>query len=99
MSKMGSINMSYHAFCLNDWCWFFFFRDCDLSLLKPLWQLFTHMENNLCHDMIKPGILLPLHRALTELFFITESGVNVSNAFYPYASLSPALGTAYRMHW
>uniref|UniRef100_A0A8C8RK97 Zinc finger ZZ-type and EF-hand domain containing 1 n=1 Tax=Pelusios castaneus TaxID=367368 RepID=A0A8C8RK97_9SAUR len=48
-------------------------RDCDLTLLKPLWQLFTHMENNLGHDVTKPGILLPLHRALTELFFITES--------------------------
>ncbi|XP_068021477.1 zinc finger ZZ-type and EF-hand domain-containing protein 1 isoform X3 [Melanerpes formicivorus] len=50
-------------------------RDCDLTLLKPLWQLFTHMENNLCHDMAKPGILLPLHRALAELFFVTENRV------------------------
>ncbi|EMP41054.1 Zinc finger ZZ-type and EF-hand domain-containing protein 1 [Chelonia mydas] len=52
-------------------------RDCDLTLLKPLWQLFTHMENNLCYDTTKPGVLLlPLHRALTELFFVTESRVN-----------------------
>ncbi|OXB64763.1 hypothetical protein ASZ78_016290 [Callipepla squamata] len=50
-------------------------RDCDLTLLKPLWQLFTHMENNICHDAAKPGILLPLHRALAELFFVTENRV------------------------
>ncbi|RMC10852.1 hypothetical protein DUI87_12564 [Hirundo rustica rustica] len=49
--------------------------DCDLTLLKPLWQLFTHMENNSCHDTAKPGILLPLHRALAELFFVTENRV------------------------
>uniref|UniRef100_A0A669PSW4 Zinc finger ZZ-type and EF-hand domain containing 1 n=1 Tax=Phasianus colchicus TaxID=9054 RepID=A0A669PSW4_PHACC len=52
-------------------------RDCDLTLLKPLWQLFTHMENNICHDVTKPGILLPLHRALAELFFVTENRVTV----------------------
>ncbi|EHB05788.1 Zinc finger ZZ-type and EF-hand domain-containing protein 1 [Heterocephalus glaber] len=46
---------------------------CDLTLLKPLWQLFTHMEYGLFEDMTQPGILLPLHRALTELFFVTEN--------------------------
>nr|KAF6305615.1 zinc finger ZZ-type and EF-hand domain containing 1 [Pipistrellus kuhlii] len=46
---------------------------CDLSLLKPLWQLFTHMEYSLFEDVTQPGILLPLHRALTELFFVTEN--------------------------
>ncbi|KAF6098372.1 zinc finger ZZ-type and EF-hand domain containing 1 [Phyllostomus discolor] len=46
---------------------------CDLSLLKPLWQLFTHMEYSLYEDVTQPGILLPLHRALTELFFVTEN--------------------------
>ncbi|XP_036051145.1 zinc finger ZZ-type and EF-hand domain-containing protein 1 [Onychomys torridus] len=46
---------------------------CDLALLKPLWQLFTHMEYGLCEDVTQPGILLPLHRALTELFFVTEN--------------------------
>lgn len=82
------IIMSYLPFHLN-----YFFRDCDLTLLKPLWQLFTTMENNLCHDMTKPGILLPLHRALTELFFITENKANVSSPFFLYASLSSrALG-------
>uniref|UniRef100_A0A8D0GHU4 Zinc finger ZZ-type and EF-hand domain containing 1 n=1 Tax=Sphenodon punctatus TaxID=8508 RepID=A0A8D0GHU4_SPHPU len=70
-------------------------RDCDLTLLKPLWQLFTHMENNLSHDVTKPSILLPLHRALTELFFVTENRVNVSSLFVrPYASFTPALRTA-----
>lgn len=58
-----------------------FSRDCDLTLLKPLWQLFTHMENNICHDVTKPGILLPLHRALAELFFVTENRVTVSSSF------------------
>ncbi|XP_013007495.2 zinc finger ZZ-type and EF-hand domain-containing protein 1 [Cavia porcellus] len=46
---------------------------CDLVLLKPLWQLFTHMEYALFEDVTQPGILLPLHRALTELFFVTEN--------------------------
>ncbi|XP_038392311.1 zinc finger ZZ-type and EF-hand domain-containing protein 1 isoform X1 [Canis lupus familiaris] len=46
---------------------------CDLALLKPLWQLFTHMEYSLFEDVTSPGILLPLHRALTELFFVTEN--------------------------
>ncbi|XP_062031240.1 zinc finger ZZ-type and EF-hand domain-containing protein 1 isoform X1 [Lepus europaeus] len=46
---------------------------CDLTLLRPLWQLFTHMEYALFEDVTQPGILLPLHRALTELFFVTEN--------------------------
>nr|XP_045015573.1 zinc finger ZZ-type and EF-hand domain-containing protein 1 isoform X2 [Jaculus jaculus] len=46
---------------------------CDLALLKPLWQLFTYMEYGLFEDVTQPGILLPLHRALTELFFVTEN--------------------------
>uniref|UniRef100_A0A673V2A9 Zinc finger ZZ-type and EF-hand domain containing 1 n=1 Tax=Suricata suricatta TaxID=37032 RepID=A0A673V2A9_SURSU len=46
---------------------------CDLALLKPLWQLFTRMEYSLFEDVTQPGILLPLHRALTELFFVTEN--------------------------
>uniref|UniRef100_A0A8C3ST43 Zinc finger ZZ-type and EF-hand domain containing 1 n=1 Tax=Chelydra serpentina TaxID=8475 RepID=A0A8C3ST43_CHESE len=71
-------------------------RDCDLTLLKPLWQLFTHMENNLCHDMTKPGILLlPLHRALAELFFITESRVNELGSLQDYLL---ALNTEEHLH-
>lgn len=50
---------------------------CDLALLKPLWQLFTHMEYSLFEDVTSPGILLPLHRALTELFFVTENRAQV----------------------
>ncbi|XP_078003749.1 zinc finger ZZ-type and EF-hand domain-containing protein 1 isoform X1 [Phascolarctos cinereus] len=47
----------------------------DLTLLKPLWQLFAQMEKGLCQDVSQPSILLPLHRALTELFFVTENRV------------------------
>lgn len=50
---------------------------CDLGLLRPLWQLFTHMEYGLFEDVTQPGILLPLHRALTELFFVTENRAQV----------------------
>uniref|UniRef100_A0A452QBR8 Zinc finger ZZ-type and EF-hand domain containing 1 n=1 Tax=Ursus americanus TaxID=9643 RepID=A0A452QBR8_URSAM len=50
---------------------------CDLALLKPLWQLFSHMEYSLFEDVTQPGILLPLHRALTELFFVTENRAQV----------------------
>ncbi|XP_044849894.1 zinc finger ZZ-type and EF-hand domain-containing protein 1 isoform X1 [Mauremys mutica] len=71
-------------------------RDCDLTLLKPLWQLFTHMENNLCHDMTKSGILLlPLHRALTEFFFVTESRVNELGSLQDYLL---ALNTEEHLH-
>ncbi|XP_039612710.1 zinc finger ZZ-type and EF-hand domain-containing protein 1 isoform X1 [Polypterus senegalus] len=45
---------------------------CDLSLLKPLWQLFTQMENTICQDSATISVLLPLDRALTELFYIAE---------------------------
>lgn len=50
---------------------------CDLTLLKPLWQLFTQMEYSLFEDVTQAGILLPLHRALTELFFVTENRAQV----------------------
>ncbi|XP_051521186.1 zinc finger ZZ-type and EF-hand domain-containing protein 1-like isoform X1 [Myxocyprinus asiaticus] len=45
---------------------------CDLTLLRPLWQLFTTMESGLSQDPTSVTVLLPLHRALTELFFIAE---------------------------
>ncbi|XP_074153872.1 zinc finger ZZ-type and EF-hand domain-containing protein 1 isoform X2 [Sminthopsis crassicaudata] len=48
---------------------------CDLALLRPLWQLFAQMEKGLCQDVSQPGLLLPLHRALTELFLVTENRV------------------------
>uniref|UniRef100_A0A672L7F8 Zinc finger ZZ-type and EF-hand domain containing 1 n=1 Tax=Sinocyclocheilus grahami TaxID=75366 RepID=A0A672L7F8_SINGR len=47
-------------------------RACDLTLLRPLWQLFTTMESGLIQDPTSITVLLPLHRALTELFFIAE---------------------------
>ncbi|XP_077447834.1 zinc finger ZZ-type and EF-hand domain-containing protein 1 [Stigmatopora argus] len=45
----------------------------ELTLLRPLWQLFMSMENNLSQDPTSVTVLLPLHRALTELFFIAEA--------------------------
>lgn len=36
------------------------------------------MEYSLFEDVTQPGILLPLHRALTELFFVTENRAQVS---------------------
>ncbi|XP_019750672.1 zinc finger ZZ-type and EF-hand domain-containing protein 1 [Hippocampus comes] len=45
----------------------------ELTLLRPLWQLFMSMENNLSQDPTSITVLLPLHRALTELFFIAEA--------------------------
>uniref|UniRef100_A0A667ZH12 Zinc finger ZZ-type and EF-hand domain containing 1 n=1 Tax=Myripristis murdjan TaxID=586833 RepID=A0A667ZH12_9TELE len=46
---------------------------CELTLLRPLWQLFMSMENSLSQDPTSITVLLPLHRALTELFFIAEA--------------------------
>uniref|UniRef100_A0A3B4V2H1 Zinc finger ZZ-type and EF-hand domain containing 1 n=1 Tax=Seriola dumerili TaxID=41447 RepID=A0A3B4V2H1_SERDU len=46
---------------------------CELTLLRPLWQLFMSMENSLSQDPTGVTVLLPLHRALTELFFIAEA--------------------------
>ncbi|XP_053474575.1 zinc finger ZZ-type and EF-hand domain-containing protein 1 isoform X2 [Ictalurus furcatus] len=46
---------------------------CDLTLLRPLWQLFTTMEGGVNQDPTCITVLLPLHRALTELFFIAET--------------------------
>ncbi|XP_061104197.1 zinc finger ZZ-type and EF-hand domain-containing protein 1 isoform X3 [Conger conger] len=46
---------------------------CDLTLLRPLWQLFSSMESGLSQDPTSITVLLPLHRALTELFFIAET--------------------------
>uniref|UniRef100_A0A665UXQ7 Zinc finger, ZZ-type with EF hand domain 1 n=1 Tax=Echeneis naucrates TaxID=173247 RepID=A0A665UXQ7_ECHNA len=46
---------------------------CELMLLRPLWQLFMSMENTLSQDPTGVTVLLPLHRALTELFFIAEA--------------------------
>ncbi|XP_037604107.1 zinc finger ZZ-type and EF-hand domain-containing protein 1 isoform X4 [Sebastes umbrosus] len=46
---------------------------CELTLLRPLWQLFMTMENSLSQDPTSITVLLPLHRALTELFFIAEA--------------------------
>ncbi|XP_051891309.1 LOW QUALITY PROTEIN: zinc finger ZZ-type and EF-hand domain-containing protein 1 [Pristis pectinata] len=45
---------------------------CDLTMLRPLWQLFTKMENNAHQDQTGIFILPPLHRALTELFYVAE---------------------------
>uniref|UniRef100_A0A8D3C8S4 Zinc finger ZZ-type and EF-hand domain containing 1 n=1 Tax=Scophthalmus maximus TaxID=52904 RepID=A0A8D3C8S4_SCOMX len=52
---------------------------CELTLLRPLWQLFMSMENTLSQDPTSITVLLPLHRALTELFFIAEARAIVSD--------------------
>ncbi|XP_061461345.1 zinc finger ZZ-type and EF-hand domain-containing protein 1 isoform X2 [Rhineura floridana] len=70
-------------------------RECDLTLLKPLWHLFSCMENSLLHDVTKSGILLPLHRALTELFFVTESRVGEVGSLQDYLL---ALNTEDHLH-
>ncbi|XP_066491104.1 LOW QUALITY PROTEIN: zinc finger ZZ-type and EF-hand domain-containing protein 1 [Tiliqua scincoides] len=70
-------------------------RNCDFTLLKPLWQLFSHMENNLHQDVTKPSILLPLHRALTELFFVTENTVGEHGSLQDYLL---ALNTEDHLH-
>ncbi|XP_076130954.1 zinc finger ZZ-type and EF-hand domain-containing protein 1 isoform X1 [Alosa pseudoharengus] len=46
---------------------------CDLTLLRPLFLLFTSMESTASRDPTSVNVLLPLHRALTELFFIAEA--------------------------
>uniref|UniRef100_A0A3B4AK77 Uncharacterized protein n=1 Tax=Periophthalmus magnuspinnatus TaxID=409849 RepID=A0A3B4AK77_9GOBI len=53
---------------------------CDLTLLRPLWQLFMSMESSVSQDPTSVTVLLPLHRALTELFFIAEARASVSNS-------------------
>ncbi|KAJ7308911.1 hypothetical protein JRQ81_008188, partial [Phrynocephalus forsythii] len=70
-------------------------RGFDLTLLKPLWHLFSCMENNLCQDDTKPGVLLPLHRALTELFFVTEGKVGELGCLQEYLL---ALNTEDHLH-
>lgn len=56
------------------------FRACELTLLRPLWRLFMSMENSLSQDPTSITVLLPLHRALSELFFIAEARAVVSNS-------------------
>ncbi|XP_056664354.1 zinc finger ZZ-type and EF-hand domain-containing protein 1 isoform X1 [Monodelphis domestica] len=57
---------------------------CDLTLLKPLWKLFAQMEKGLCQDVGQSSVLLPLHRALTELFFVTENRVQELGSLQDY---------------
>uniref|UniRef100_A0A669ETS2 Zinc finger ZZ-type and EF-hand domain containing 1 n=1 Tax=Oreochromis niloticus TaxID=8128 RepID=A0A669ETS2_ORENI len=64
---------------------------CTLTLLRPLWQLFMSMENSLSQDPTSITVLLPLHRALTELFFIAEARAIVSNALKNIAAISLAI--------
>ncbi|XP_048874070.1 zinc finger ZZ-type and EF-hand domain-containing protein 1 [Brienomyrus brachyistius] len=48
-------------------------RGLELTLLRPLWRLFCTMETGLGQDPTNVTVLLPLHRALTELFFVAEA--------------------------
>uniref|UniRef100_A0A8C5F7L2 Zinc finger ZZ-type and EF-hand domain containing 1 n=1 Tax=Gadus morhua TaxID=8049 RepID=A0A8C5F7L2_GADMO len=57
---------------------------CELMLLRPLWQLFVSMETTLCQDPACITVLLPLHRALTELFFIAESRATAQGILQEY---------------
>ncbi|XP_056141323.1 zinc finger ZZ-type and EF-hand domain-containing protein 1 isoform X2 [Lampris incognitus] len=57
---------------------------CELTLLRPLWQLFISMENNLSRDPTSITVLLPLHRALTELFFIAEARATAQGILQQY---------------
>ncbi|XP_072302754.1 zinc finger ZZ-type and EF-hand domain-containing protein 1 isoform X2 [Eucyclogobius newberryi] len=57
---------------------------CDLTLLRPLWQLFMSMENSVSQDPTSVTVLLPLHRALTELFFIAEARATVQGVLQEY---------------
>lgn len=69
--------------CLSNSRFVCTFRACELTLLRPLWQLFMSMENGLSQDPTSITVLLPLHRALTELFFITEARAIVSDTHRP----------------
>ncbi|XP_068124607.1 zinc finger ZZ-type and EF-hand domain-containing protein 1 isoform X2 [Hyperolius riggenbachi] len=51
-------------------------RHCDFKLLRPLWPVFTSMEKSASQESDSSGVLLPLHRALTELFFVAENRAN-----------------------
>ncbi|KAM4620940.1 zinc finger ZZ-type and EF-hand domain-containing protein 1 [Polymixia lowei] len=57
---------------------------CELTLLRPLWQLFMSMENSLSQDPTSITVLLPLHRALTELFFIAEARATAQGILQEY---------------
>lgn len=57
---------------------------CDLTMLRPLWQLFTKMENNTQQDQTGVFILPPLHRALTELFYIAEKQATELGVLHDY---------------
>ncbi|XP_056909607.1 zinc finger ZZ-type and EF-hand domain-containing protein 1 [Takifugu flavidus] len=57
---------------------------CELTLLRPLWRLFMSMENSLSQDPTSITVLLPLHRALTELFFIAEAHAVAQGVLHQY---------------
>ncbi|KAJ3588924.1 hypothetical protein NHX12_009777 [Muraenolepis orangiensis] len=57
---------------------------CELTLLRPLWQLFVSMERGLGQDPAAVTVLLPLHRALTELFFIAEARATAQGILQEY---------------
>lgn len=66
--------------CLPNIVMCLLFRACELTLLRPLWRLFVSMENSLSQDPTSITVLLPLHRALSELFFIAEARAVVSDS-------------------
>ncbi|XP_032901823.1 zinc finger ZZ-type and EF-hand domain-containing protein 1 isoform X3 [Amblyraja radiata] len=60
------------------------YSGCDLTMLRPLWQLFTKMENNTQQDQTGVFILPPLQRALTELFYIAEKQATELGVLHDY---------------
>lgn len=59
-------------------------KACEVTLLRPLWQLFMTMESGLNQDPTSVTVLLPLHRALTELFFIAEAHASAQGILQEY---------------
>ncbi|XP_069741096.1 zinc finger ZZ-type and EF-hand domain-containing protein 1 isoform X2 [Narcine bancroftii] len=57
---------------------------CDLTMLRPLWQLFTKIENNAHRDQTGIFILPPLHRALAELFYVAEKQATELGVLHDY---------------
>lgn len=86
MNKFSPISSYVTLYCvvllvrLPDIVMCLLFRACELTLLRPLWRLFMSMENSLNQDPTSITVLLPLHRALSELFFIAEARAVVSDS-------------------
>lgn len=79
ISSCIMLNCVVLAVCLPNIGMCLLSRACELTLLRPLWRLFMSMEHSLSQDPSSITVLLPLHRALSELFFIAEARAVVSD--------------------